>query len=53
MLRRKAWHYRREPRPGVTVIRDRLLGLAFGGRGYSANAGWPEDGSLGVRVNAG
>jgi len=33
MRRRKAWYYRREPRPGVTVIGDRLLKLAFGGRG--------------------
>ncbi|HME67350.1 MAG TPA: hypothetical protein VKG61_20860 [Streptosporangiaceae bacterium] len=33
MRRRKAWYYRREPRPGVTVIGDRLLELAFGGRG--------------------
>ncbi len=32
MRRRKAWYYRREPRPGVTVIGDRLLELAFGGR---------------------
>jgi hypothetical protein len=34
MRRRKAWYYRREPRPGVTVIGDRLLELAFGGHGY-------------------
>jgi hypothetical protein len=33
MRRRKAWYYEREPRPGVTVIGDRLLELAFGGRG--------------------
>jgi hypothetical protein len=33
MRRRKAWYYRREPRPGVTVIGDRLLELASGGRG--------------------
>jgi hypothetical protein len=33
MRRRKAWYYQREPRPGVTVIGDRLLELAFGGRG--------------------
>ncbi|HJY55301.1 MAG TPA: hypothetical protein VJ418_02865 [Streptosporangiaceae bacterium] len=33
MRRRKAWYYRREPRPGVTVIGDRLLELGFGGRG--------------------
>ena len=33
MRRRKAWYYRREPRPGVSVIGDRLLELAFGGRG--------------------
>jgi hypothetical protein len=33
MRRRKAWYYRREPRPGVTVIGARLLELAFGGRG--------------------
>jgi hypothetical protein len=32
MRRRKAWYYRHEPRPGVTVIGDRLLELAFGGR---------------------
>ena len=32
MRRRKAWYYRREPRPGVSVISDRLLELAFGGR---------------------
>ena len=30
MCRRKAWYYRREPRPGVSVISDRLLELAFG-----------------------
>jgi hypothetical protein len=29
---RKPWYYRREPRPGVSVISDRLLELAFGGR---------------------
>ena len=33
MRRRKAWYYRREPRPGVSVIGDRLLELADGGRG--------------------
>ncbi len=33
MRRRKAWYYRREPRPGVTVIGARLLELAFRGRG--------------------
>jgi hypothetical protein len=33
MRRRKAWYYRREPRPGVSVIGARLLELAFGGRG--------------------
>ena len=32
MRRRKPWYYRREPRPGVSVIGDRLLELAFGGR---------------------
>jgi hypothetical protein len=32
MRRRKAWYYRREPRPGVSVIGDRLLELASGGR---------------------
>ena len=32
MRRRKAWYYGREPRPGVTVIGDRLLELASGGR---------------------
>jgi hypothetical protein len=32
MRRRKAWYYRREPRPGVTVIGDRLLELALAGR---------------------
>ena len=32
MRRRKAWYYEREPRPGVSVIGDRLLELAFGGR---------------------
>ena len=31
MRRRKKWYYRREPRPGVTVIGDRLLELASGG----------------------
>jgi hypothetical protein len=31
MRRRKAWYYRSEPRPGVTVIGDRVLELAFGG----------------------
>jgi len=30
---RKAWYYRHEPRPGVSVIGARLLELAFGGRG--------------------
>ena len=33
MRRRKPWYYQREPRPGVTVIGDRLLEFAFGGRG--------------------
>ncbi len=33
LRRRKAWFYPREPRPGVSVIGDRLLELAFGGRG--------------------
>jgi hypothetical protein len=32
MRRRKAWYYRHEPRPGVSVIGDRLLELASGGR---------------------
>ena len=32
MRRRKAWYYRREPCPGVTVVGARLLELAFGGR---------------------
>jgi hypothetical protein len=32
MRRRKAWYYRRVPRPGVSVIGARLLELAFGGR---------------------
>jgi hypothetical protein len=32
MRRRKAWYYERAPRPGVSVIGDRLLELAFGGR---------------------
>ena len=32
MRRRKEWYYRREPRPGVSVIGDRLLELAIGGR---------------------
>ena len=27
------WYYRREPRPGVTVIGDRLLELADGAEG--------------------
>jgi hypothetical protein len=31
MRRRKAWYYQREPRPGVSVIGDRLLELASGG----------------------
>jgi hypothetical protein len=31
MRRRKAWSYRHEPRPGVTVIGARLLELASGG----------------------
>jgi len=33
MRRRKEWYYRRQPRPGVSVIGDRLMELAFGGRG--------------------
>jgi len=33
MRRRKAWYYRREPRPGVSVIGARLAELALGGRG--------------------
>ena len=33
MRRRKAWYYRREPRPGVSVIGDRLMELAFGRHG--------------------
>ena len=32
MCHRKAWYYRREPRPGVSVIGDRLMELAFGRR---------------------
>ena len=32
MRHRKAWYYRREPRPGVSVIGDRLMELAFGRR---------------------
>jgi hypothetical protein len=32
MRRRKAWYYRHEPRPGVSVIGARLLELASGGR---------------------
>ena len=32
MRRRKDWYYQREPRPGVTVIGDRLLELASGDR---------------------
>jgi len=32
MRRRKAWYYQHEPRPGVSVIGDRLLELAYGGR---------------------
>jgi hypothetical protein len=35
MRRRKAWYYQREPRPGVSVIGDRVLELAFGGRRYT------------------
>ena len=31
MRRRKAWYYQHEPRPGVSVIGDRLLELASGG----------------------
>jgi hypothetical protein len=31
MRRRKAWYYQREPRPGVTVISNRLVELACGG----------------------
>jgi hypothetical protein len=31
MRRRKAWYYRREARPGVSVIGDRLLELTSGG----------------------
>jgi hypothetical protein len=30
---RKAWYYRREPRPGVSVIGARLAELALDGRG--------------------
>lgn len=32
MRRRKAWYYQHEPRPGVSVIGDRLLEPAYGGR---------------------
>ena len=32
MRRRKAWYYRREPRPGVSVIGARLMELGSGGR---------------------
>ena len=32
MRRRKAWYYQHEPRRGVSVIGDRLLELASGGR---------------------
>ncbi len=37
MRRRKAWYYRREPSPGVSVIGARLMELAFGGRGKSSH----------------
>jgi hypothetical protein len=33
LRRRKAWYYEREPRPGVSVIGDRLMELASGDRG--------------------
>jgi len=44
MRRRKKWYYRREPRPGVTVLGDRLLELAWtpAVADKPANAGWPE-----------
>jgi hypothetical protein len=32
MRRRKAWYYEREPRPGVSVIGDRLVELVLGAR---------------------
>jgi hypothetical protein len=32
MRSRKAWYYQHEPRPGVSVIGDRLVELASGGR---------------------
>jgi hypothetical protein len=32
MRRRKAWYYEREPRPGISVIGDRLVELVLGGR---------------------
>ena len=32
MRRRKASYYQREPRPGVSVIGDRLIELASGSR---------------------
>jgi hypothetical protein len=31
MRRRKAWYYQREPRPGVTVLSNRLVELASDG----------------------
>jgi hypothetical protein len=37
MRRRKAWYHKREPRPGVSVIGDRLMELASGGRRWSAS----------------
>jgi hypothetical protein len=40
MRRRKAWYYQREPRPGVSVIGDRLMELASGGRVISGDPGW-------------
>lgn len=32
MRRRKAWYHEREPRPGASVIGDRVMELASGGR---------------------
>jgi hypothetical protein len=40
MRRRKAWYYQDEPAPGVSVIGDRLLELASGGRGSGQHPAW-------------
>jgi len=53
MRRRKEWYYRREPRPGVSVIGDRLLeqgGSNLAYRHITGLMGWLTDLTGGVAM---